>query len=444
MIGIGRFITFMVVLGIIVLVHEFGHYIAARWMKVRVEVFSFGFGKRLFGRRVGPTDFRFSLVPLGGYVRLGGQEEYDPAALKDDDFMAKNRGQRLLVMAMGSLMNLFFAFMVLTVISMNGIEMEAYRFSEPLIGFVEPDSPADLAGLQPGDLVLQVAGRPVRNWKEMEIDFASRPREEVRVKFQRAGEELETTLAISAVGRHQIGYSGLYWPLQTVISQVAAGYPAAEAGLQPGDLVTAIDGQELDSYFHFREIVQRSSGEKLLFSVERNGRSLELTVVPREADNYGIIGVNVDIPSARVSLGPFAALGHAWRESQRLISLTFNAFRNMIRGTVSPQTLSGPIEIAKFSHQALQSGLSNFFMLIAFISLQLGFVNLLPIPMLDGGQMLTLAVEALIRRDLPDRLKSLIQTVGLVFLLSLMAFVIFNDIAKTLPKGWRSLLFFLN
>lgn len=435
-----QFLTFLVVLGIIVLVHELGHYVAARLMKIRVEVFSFGFGKRLFGRRIGDTDFRVSLVPIGGYVRMAGEEDFDPAHAAPDQFMAKNRAQKIFTLLMGPLMNLVLALLLIAGVNMGGVEVDAYKLDPPVIGYVAKGSPAEAAGLLPGDLLLAIDGRPTPTWKEAEILVGTNPKESLRVDYRRNGEEKRSELKVAASTRYEIGYAGFYWPLPAEIDRVAPGYPAARAGLAPGDVITAVDGRPLATYFELADVIRASPGKELLLEYRRQGRTLSARLTPAAENGIGLIGFNVRVASARVQYGPLAAVKNSFQEASRLVRLTFDAFRKIAQRKMSVKSFSGPLEIARVSQQALESGFSNFFMLVAFISLQLGIVNLFPIPGLDGGHLLIFLVEAAIRRDLNARLKTALLYAGFAFLIALMAFVVLNDIAKTLPHGWSSLL----
>jgi regulator of sigma E protease len=438
-----QFLTFLAVLGIIVLVHELGHYIAARLMKIRVEVFSFGFGKRLFGRKIGDTDFRVSLVPVGGYVRMAGEEDFDPEHAAPDQFMAKNRAQKIFTLLMGPLMNMVLALALIVGINMSGVETDAYRAEKPVIGYVVKGSPAEKAGLVPGDLLLAINGKKTPTWKEVEFSIGTNPKENVRIDFLRAGAPRTTGLKVSTQAQQEIGYAGFYWRLPAEISQVAPGYPAARAGLRPGDLITAVDGHPVISYFQLADIIHASPGKPMRLTFLRGGNPLDAELTPVKENGVGIIGFNVKIATSRVRYGLVAAVKNSFQEAGRLTLLTFDAFRKIIQRKMSVKSFSGPIEIARVSQQALASGFSNFFMLIAFISLQLGIVNLFPIPGLDGGHLLIFTIEAVIRRDLNQKLKNILIYAGFAFLISLMVFIMLNDIAKTLPRGWKSLLPFL-
>jgi regulator of sigma E protease len=439
-----QFLTFLVVLGIIVLVHELGHYIAARLMKIRVEVFSFGFGKRLFGKKIGTTDFRVSLVPVGGYVRMAGEEEYDPQNPRPDEFMAKNRAQKIFTLLMGPVMNLLLALLLIVIVNMGGVETDSYKLEKPVIGYIAKDSPAEKSGLLPGDVLLAINGKKTPNWKEVEITIGTNPKESLQIDYLRNKALQTTRLKVATSSRYEIGYAGFYWQLPAVINDVAKGYPAGKAGLKPGDTIIAVNENPVANYFALADIIHRSPGKPLTLNYKRDGLLLAARLTPVAENGIGIIGFNVRIATTKIQYGLAAAVQNSFQEAGRLMFLTFDAFKKIIQRKISVKSFSGPIEIARVSQQALESGFSNFFMLIAFISLQLGIVNLFPIPGLDGGHLLIFTIEAIIRRDLNQKLKTILIYAGFAFLISLMVFIILNDIAKTLPNGWQSIFPFLH
>jgi len=439
-----QLLTFMFVIGLIVLVHEFGHFIAARLMKIRVEVFSFGFGKRLLGKKVGDTDFRVSLFPLGGYIRMAGDEEFDPLNPKPDEFMAKNRAQKIFTLLMGPFMNILLALLLIIIISLGGVEIEAYKLEKPVIGYIAKGSPAEKAGLLPGDTLLAIDGKKTTDWKEVEITIGTNPKESLKIDFARQGKSLTAILDVISVSSYEFGYAGFYRQLPAEIGQTLKNYPAWKAGLQPGDLITAVNEQPIDNYFELADIIHRSPGKLLHLTYKRGERILSSQLTPVDESGVGLIGFNAKIATRQIRYGVIAAVQNSFQEATRLTFLTFNAFKKMIQRKISIKSFSGPMEIARISQQALVSGFDNFFMLIAFISLQLGIVNLFPIPGLDGGHLLIFTVEAVIRRDLNQKLKTVLIYIGFSFLITLMVFVILNDISKTLPNGWKSLLPFLH
>lgn len=497
-----KILSFVIVLGILVIVHELGHYIAARLMGVRVEVFSFGFGLRLFGKKVGETDFRLSLIPLGGYVKMAGEEEYDPNDLKPYEFYAKNRGQRIFILVMGPAMNVLLTFLVFTVINITGVEVPIYRSYPPQIGYVEKGSPAEKAGIQKGDMIRTVEGRSIKDWEELEIIIGSNPSQELPIEYERDGKLIKTQIKLGSITRHNIGDAGIEWDFKTQIETVIKDSPAFHAGLKVDDVLLAVDGKPI-VYFEIAPMISGSAGKPLRFRVKRGENEFDMEIVPKKAyfletqpldtlegieekikklnkevkdmdfgynprekkivsknlDNppdpgtyrssvwlipgeKGIIGIEMApySPTIEKRYGFFAAMGHSVNKMIDLVDLVINAIRKMIVGKLSPKSFSGPIEIASFSQKALESGPSSFFLLIAFISLQLGLINLLPIPALDGGHLMIFSIESVIRRDFSLKVKNWLMNIGFFILIGLMAFVILNDIAKTLPNGWDSLL----
>ncbi len=436
-------LAFFIVFGIIVLVHEFGHFIAARLMGVRVEVFSFGFGKRLWGKKVGDTDYRFSLVPLGGFVKMSGEEEYDSEDLKPYEFHAKNRAQRMFILVMGAVMNIVLAFVIFTVINLSGVQVAKYRLEPPLINYIIEGSPAANAGIKPGDLILTVGGTKIETWKSLEMNIGNSPNEDLVIEFQREGEKKSARLKVGATKQYGIGDAGFYHGFHTKIRALLKNYPAEKAGLKVDDVITAINGKTV--FFHeFATIIDENGEKPLQIQVKRGEEELSVTVAPvEEEEEEGkrfVLGLNhsADFPTMEFNYGLWSAMEKSGKDMIEMTGFIFTAFRKMIKGKISPKNLSGPIEIAKFSERAMKSGPSNLFMLIAFISLQLGLVNLFPIPVLDGGHLLILSVETIIRKDLSARIKIILMNTGLVLLVSLMGFVILNDVAKLLPNGWGS------
>lgn len=499
-------VSFAIVLGIIVLVHEFGHYIAARLTGVRVETFSFGFGKRLLGKKIGDTDFRLSLIPLGGYVKMAGEEEYDPKNLKPDEFHAKNRGQKIFILVAGSAMNLILAFVIFTIINISGVSEAVYKSQPPRIGFVAKGSPADQAGIRKGDIILSIDGSKINNWKELDMEIASNPDASVSVLYEREGELKTVSVDVESFsGSVNMGAAGISYGHKVKIDKVNENSPAEKGGMKAGDVVLAVNDQPV-SVQECQEIIASNAGKPLVFTAKRGEEETRLDITPREvyvlessqmeykkakenlefvqkaypdldfyalrrsglyrlyskdfdikenaadtleklklpfdlaAKDKGVIGVSLDIflpmQTTRYALVPAMAKGID--DIVYFSALVFKAFKKMIVGKLSPKNLSGPIEIAKFSQKAMESGPGNFFMLIAFISLQLGLVNLFPIPALDGGHLMIFSIEAVIRRDFSPRVKNVLMNIGFALLIVLMAFVILNDIAKNLPNGWAS------
>lgn len=438
---ISTILVFSVVLGIIVLVHEFGHFIAARLMGVRVETFSFGFGKKIFGKKIGDTDFRVSLFPLGGYIKMAGEDEYEPDNLKPDEFQAKNRAQKMFILIMGPLMNIILALIILTGINITGVETEKYKSEPPEIGLIAEGSTAMKAGLKEGDMVLSINGKEIKDWKELELEIGSNPDSIVDIVYEREGRRFSSKLMVESDNEYNIGDAGLYWKYRVMISSVKEGSPAFKSGIQPDDIIFSVNGKDITP-FNVTEIISANPGKSLNFRILRGGLFIEKEITPHKVENRVEIGVGLIQYSPMIELkyGLIDAVSKSVKDTIRLTLLVFDAFRKMVIGKLSAKNLSGPIEIAKFSKRAFDSGLSDFFMLIAFISLQLGIVNLFPIPALDGGHLMIYSIESVIRREFSMKVKIALINIGFFILLTLMAFVILNDIAKNLPNGWNSFL----
>ncbi|MCP4155369.1 MAG: RIP metalloprotease RseP [bacterium] len=436
-------LAFGIVLGIIVLVHEFGHYFAARLMGVRVEVFSFGFGKRLFGKQIGETDFRFSLIPLGGYVKMAGEEEWDQENLKPYEFHAKNRGQKIFILFMGPFFNMLLAFLLFTLINLIGVEIEEYKQEPPRIGYVARNSPAKEVGLQPGDLVRSINGRDIPNWEELELTIASSAYEMINIEFERQGKIKNASVDVKSINRYDQGGIGIYNDFKTRVGKITEGLPAFNAKFKEGDIVQAVDGKPVCIY-EFVTMMYKNTGTPMVFRIKRDNKILSLTVTPVEEAIDGVkksvIGIETQFysPIRITQYGLWGGMVKAQKDVSKFTFFIFTAFKKLIVGKFSTKQLAGPIEIAKFSQRALESGITKFLLLIAFISLQLGFVNLFPIPALDGGHLMIYSIESVIRREFSQQVKIVLMNIGFLLLITLMVFVILNDIANNLPFGWGS------
>ncbi|RLE01580.1 MAG: RIP metalloprotease RseP [Candidatus Aminicenantes bacterium] len=437
---LGTIFAFALVFGILVFVHEFGHFFMGKLMGMRIEVFSWGYGRRLFGIKKGETDYRVSLIPMGGYVKFSGEEAYDrPERLDPRDFMAKKRWQRFLVLVMGSVMNIILAVVLVAVINMVGVSVPEYQSQPPVIGWIEPGSPAARAGLKPDDRILAINDQEVATWNDVNLVVGSKPDRTLHLKIERAGQIIEVPLTTESRTKYQMGYAGFFGKILTQVAMVQPGSPAEKAGLQTGDVILAINGQPV-YFYQFVEIIQKNPEKPLKFLVERNGQKIELEVVPRREGEIGRIGI-MQTPKSIVrkySFGP--ALVQSVKENARLAFLVVNFVKDLVTGEASARQLGGPIEIANFSYAAFRLGFLAMLSWIALISLQLGVINLFPIPVLDGGQILVLMIEGIIRRDLHPRVKQIIMQIGFAIFIFIIVFAILNDVVKRLPHGWESLL----
>jgi len=438
------FLAFFLVLGVLVILHEAGHFLVARFLGAQADVFSFGFGKRIWGFERGGTDYRISLIPFGGYVRIPGlgPDESDVAGSEeiDEDYELLPRWKRALILFGGPVTNMVAAPLFLAVAFMIGMNVPAYRSELPVVGWVEPDSPATEAGIQAGDKVLSLDGRTIGSWEELENSMLSSGGQEVGLRIERSGREQDIVLTPKKMTRYALGYSGLLPPLDARIVQTIPNSPAFRAGLKAGDLILSVNGEAVQQFYDLIRLISPHPKEKVEIVVDRDGREMSFELVPDDQGGEGKIGIAMIFPQKIERFGPIAALGAAVRDCRRMTSDTFRVLGRLLTGKASIKQMSGPIDIARISGQAAKSGLHSLIWLMGVISLQLGIFNLLPIPVLDGGHLTIIAVETAMRRDLSLKLKERILEIGFIALMVLMVVVVFNDILKILPENLYKLL----
>ncbi|MDA8016169.1 MAG: RIP metalloprotease RseP [Thermoanaerobaculia bacterium] len=416
-------------LGVIVFVHEFGHFIVAKLFGVRVHVLSLGFGKRLWGFDLGGTDYRVSLLPLGGYVQMAGVQPEESTGAPGD-FHCKPRWQRILVYLAGPAMNVVLAVAVIAGVFMVGHEAQGMQGVPPEIGRVAEGYPAELAGLQPGDLVLTVDGEVVKTWSDFVFIVGTSPEKTLRLDVEREGERIQLTLVPSKDEREQ-GILGALPKFELRLSAIVQGTPAHRAGLKPGDTVRALDGESISDAAAFVAKVQPRAGDEIVLTVERDGRLQDFELVPAVVEGKGQIGVLLGIYSP---LPPLEAIRASIQFNIDIVKKTGQVLGKLFTRKVSAKsTLSGPVDIAVMSTEAALLGPKQLIFLMGFLSISIGLMNLLPIPILDGGHISILLAESLIRRDLSARVKEGFNQVGFVLLMMLMAAVIFWDLSKNLP-----------
>ena len=423
-------LPFAVVLGSVVLFHEFGHYLAAKMYGITVEIFSVGFGPKLWGFVRKGTEYRLSWIPLGGYVKLKGETSPEDGTAPDaGDMMAHSRFRRFVVFAMGAVFNLATAFFLTAFIFMHGVQEYAYLYEAPVIGEIDPDSPAVNAGLQPGDKVVSFDGQPVSNWKDLQIRMMLSPRQTRDIVVDRGGQTVTGRISIEA-GPNDVGRPGLGPATGVLVGGLQPGWPAEEAGLERGDRIAAIDGAPMPTVERVYRTIQGSAGKPLAFTIERDGKPFDVSITPRDEGGKGKIGFVPTPPTVSRTYPMLEAMRQSARQNLESIGLVFETFRKLLRRELSLRAFSGPVDLYRFSGEAMEEGLIPFLQLIAFVSLQLGIINLFPIPPLDGGHLFTLLVEGTIRRDLSLAIKERVMQAGLILLLLFMGTVIYFDISK--------------
>ncbi len=426
-------LAFAFALGVIIIVHEAGHLMVAKAFGVRVLTFSVGFGRRLWGLRRGETEYRVSLVPLGGYVRLGGE---NPEEASDDprEFLNKPRWQRILVYLAGPAMNVVLAVVLIAGLFMAGIEVTNLPDTPPLIGGVEPGTSAARAGLQRGDLIVRIKGKAVGNWNDVAFELLGSPDRPVPLAVRRGPQTLNAVVTPKRVPRYDMGdFAGLLPSVRPQIIKVIDGKPAAAAGFRSGDEVRAVDGRPIVDTKAFVDAIAPRAGQRVEVQVMRDGQPLIVPVVPRTEEGQGKIGVQIGFYQR---YGPAKAIVESVRYNVQTVEDTFRILGKIFSRELSAKgALAGPLEIAKQSGAAARRGFKDLLLLMGFISLSIAIMNLMPIPILDGGQIFILGVEGVIRRDLSLRFKEIISQVGFVMILLLMFVVIWFDLMKNLPAN---------
>jgi regulator of sigma E protease len=443
----------LIVLGIMVLVHEFGHFIVAKWCGVRVEVFSIGFPPRLFGFRRGDTDYRISLLPLGGYVKFAGGEPGDVRTGDPGELPSRPRWQRILISLAGPAANFVLAFLLLAGLYMTYNEVENYLSGPAITDIIPQDSAAWRAGIRPNDRIVSFDNHKNPTWEQIEDRAAADANTNVPITVYRTvnaqPQQFHTSLFIADPSKGEdfdIDSLGLLPKKQNGplgVRDVIAGDPAARAGLKAGDKIIAVDSQPVYSVDAVTAWLQQSQGKPVTLDVQRGSQHLELTALPMWGDNgTGKMGYRLgfypDLPSFHVEQLP---LGKAVRASihsnVQNSGLILDVLRRMVSRPSNVQQFSGPIGIARATGEAVSMpGWKPLIGLMAGISLNLGILNLLPFPILDGGTILFLLIEGTLRRDLNQDLKERVYQVAFVMIVLFFVFIMFNDVAKLnlLPK----------
>jgi len=419
-------IYFLIVIGILVFVHEFGHFIMAKRAGVRVEKFSLGMGPKIFGYKKGDTEYVISALPLGGYVKMAGENPDEEPTGAADEFQSKTVWQRMKIAATGPLTNIVLAFLIMPIVFMVG----TYSEGPAKVGYVEPASPAEHAGFLAGDLIEKIDGRSISDWTEALSLIAVNPDTDVTVLVDRQGKQETLTLRPVTATELKIGMSGLIPDMPAEIGKLKPGFPAEKAGISVNDKVLAVDGKTIYHWNQFSTIVRDSKGKKLALLIERGGKRIEKTVTPIEDSGRFVIGVEPLLRLVFKKYGFLKSIQLGFDKTIESIYLTFITLKKLVTFGLSIKTLGGPVMIAQMSGQAASAGLSSFLSLLAMISISLGILNLLPIPVLDGGLILFLVIEAIRKKPVSRKVMEVSQSIGAAVLITLIAVVSYNDIMR--------------
>ena len=428
-------VSVSIVLGIMVLVHEWGHFIVAKSFGVRVEIFSIGFGTRLWGYKRGDTDYRLSALPLGGYVKMAGDNPLEDRKGDPDEFLSKPRWQRVLIALAGPAMNIVLSVILIAGIYMRGSKQPAF-LDRPmdLVGVLQ-DSPAQKAGLMPGDHIVSVNGASNPTWDRAQLELMSTlPGHTLSIVVDRNGQQLSFSVPAAPSVEEVFGYPQDH----LIVSAVSPGTPAERSGLMAGDVITKVNGITLANGAEFPPIVDKSHSQPLDLEIQRGDRALHIQLRPQQVNvpngaprwQIGVLRTG-DLVERRLSFG--AAIVESVGMNALMTRQVAYVVVELFRGKISLNQLEGPLGIAKESGRAAREGVAELLSLMAMIGVNLAVLNLLPIPPLDGGHILMLFIEGTIRRDLSVRVKERFVTVSMVFLLLVFAIVMYNDVLKLIP-----------
>lgn len=442
---------FIITIAILVFVHEFGHFIAAKLSGMRVDAFAIGFGQRLFGYNKklgfdfgslpkdidleGNTDYRICILPLGGYVKIAGMidESLDKDFLQHEpqpwEFRSKSGGKKLFVLSAGVLMNIILAFIIFWGINFT---RPAQHLKTTTIGYIPPKSALELAGLKTNDKILLIDGNPVKYWEEvLNYIFVKKLGEEFKITIQREGKTIDLQLEgkLLQVDKKS-GVAFLPRETKVFVADVISNSPAKDAGLQKNDTILFVNKTEIISSRQLIDIISTSPEKPINIVVKRNFDTLNIQVTPTKDGKIGILsGIIIYAPIEQehynlIKAG-YKAIGNIYENTL----LFFSIISKVITGKVEfANAFGGPIRIAKMAAQTADINLLSFLNFLALLSLSLAIINILPFPVLDGGHIIIVMLEGILKKEIPPKVKIIIQNIGFIILLLFMAFVIYSDI----------------
>lgn len=435
----------IVMLGILVFVHELGHFAVAKMAGVKVLKFSLGFGPKLISRQWGETEYMICAIPLGGYVQMLGEGSGEAGeggelteAEKARSFADKPVLSRTAIVAAGPLMNLLLPFLILPVAYLVGVNMPAYLDQPACIGYVVPDSEGAKAGFQGNDCIVSINGDVMSAWNDTNRALIEHVGSELKIEVERAGERQVLRMTPADGALEGLQSIGLLPPQAALVGALAPNMPAQQAGMQVGDRILSIAGEPIASWYDLKRVIQISAGAEVPFVVERGGAEQQFNIQPVKDETNGeayLIGIAPQQESVFKRFGPGEAIQAGADRTIELIELTITFIKKLFTGHVSTKNIGGPITVVQIAGQAAQTDLSAILSVLAFLSIQLGILNLLPIPILDGGHLFFNLLELIFRRPLSLRTREVAQQVGLVMLVLLMVLAFYNDIMRLFLGG---------
>jgi len=438
-------LSFAFVLGVLVFVHELGHFLAAKRVGIRVLKFQLGFNPTIVKFRRGDTEYGIGALPLGGYVKMAGENPEDVArdergelVKRSDEFLSKTKWERFQVLIMGPVMNLLLAFVLTAVVLYQGIEKAAYDDEPPVVGAVAEGSAASKTDIKPGDKIISVAGREVDTWEDFFLQISQRPKRDTELKLLRNGFEITRQVTPTQVSqsRFEIGEIGVLPDVHPFVPRVNQGEPADKAGIKPGDVILAVDGKRITFRPELINAIASKPNTPITITIQRNNQQQNVQVTPTLGGCVGVtakigcIGVQIGEPTKSIKPSLGGALEMSVSKNAEYAKIIFQTLWGLVTRETSLKQLMGPVAIAQLSGESVQLGWVALFSLMASISLNLGLLNLMPIPVLDGGHIFIMMLEGIARRDFSVRVKEKMLIAGFVVILMLMVTVIYNDLMR--------------
>ena len=432
-------LAFVFVLGVLVFVHELGHFLAAKRVGIRVLKFQLGFNPTVVSFRRGDTEYGIGAVPLGGYVKMAGEnpedavrDEHGNVVVRSDEFLSKTKWERFQVLIMGPVMNLLLAFILTAVVLYQGVERLSFEEQPVVVGVVSEGSAAAKADIQPGDRIVSVAGRGVDNWDQFDLAIGLKPNREVTIGLLRNGLEQtrKVTPTVVSRSRFEFGVIGVLPNVHPHVGAVSSGSAAEKAGLEDNDVVLAVDDQPITFSNQLKAAISKHPEQAIALTILRHGEKQTVRATPARQGNEGLLGIRIADDTVKNKPGFGQAISLSVEKNIEMARLIFQTLGGLFTRETSPKQLMGPIAIAQLSGESAQLGWIALMTLMASISLNLGLLNLMPIPVLDGGHIFIMALEGLARRDFSQAVKEKMLMAGFAVILMLMVTVIYNDLTR--------------
>lgn len=423
-------LSFAFVLGVLVFVHELGHFLMARWLGVRVLTFAIGFGPKVFKFRRGDTEYAIGIIPLGGYVKMAGENPDDPRSGANDEFLSRSKWDRFRILIMGPAMNIAFSILVMTGVFLRGAQVPAFDDDPVVVGAVTVGAPAEQAGIRPGDRIIKVGSQSVPDWQRFLILVGSRAGLGTDLTLRRDGREMVVRVVPEAESRREAGDIGVLPDVYPTIRSVDANGPAARAGLKAGDVVRSINGERMVFSAQLSAAIRKHPEVAITVGIARDGRDLDVAVTPRRQGDIGLIGIQIGDAVDTIQPGPVGAFTLSLKRNVEFAGLIVRTLGGLFTRETSPTQLMGPVAIAQMSGDFAAAGWVALLTFMASLSLNLGLINLLPIPVLDGGHLFIMSIEGLARRDFSMKVKERLMMAGFAVLMLIMVTVIYNDLAR--------------